>query len=84
MTPVHIAAAWGRTKILELLLANGGDPLCDDNDNCTPFNYAFQGDHYEAVSVLSKFCVDSKDDDDSPKFKRELGKYHSVQTFSSS
>lgn len=78
MTPVHVAAAWGRTKILELLLANGGDPLCDDNDYCTPFNYAFQGEHYEAVAVLSKFCIDNKEDDETPKFKRELGNFNSI------
>ncbi|XP_011497080.1 PREDICTED: ankyrin repeat and LEM domain-containing protein 1-like [Ceratosolen solmsi marchali] len=47
MTPVHIAAAWGRAKILELLLSNGGDPHALDSDNCSPFHYAFQEEHYE-------------------------------------
>ena len=76
MTPVHVAAAWGRVNILELLLANGGDPLCLDLDCCSPFHYAFQGEHYDAVTILSKYCIgEDEDDDTQPKFKRELGIY---------
>ncbi|OXU25275.1 hypothetical protein TSAR_016378 [Trichomalopsis sarcophagae] len=74
MTPVHVAAAWGRAKILDLLLANGGDPLCLDSDSCSPFHYAFQGEHFEAVAVLSKYCINNEEDDDKPHFKRELDK----------
>lgn len=74
MTPVHVAAAWGRTTILELLLANGGDPLFLDDDNCSPIHYAFQGDHHGAVQVLTKYCTNNDGEDEEPKFKRELGK----------
>lgn len=75
MTPVHVASAWGRVNILELLLANGGDPLCLDADCCSPFHYAFQGEHFEAVSILSKYCIHNGDDEDEePRFRRELGK----------
>ena len=81
MTPVHVAAAWGRTKILELLLANGGDALCLDIDSCSPFHYALQGGHYEALSILSKYCItDETDEDEKPKFKRELGR-HAIHVF---
>lgn len=73
MTPVHVAAAWGRDEILELLLANGGDPTCLDNDSCTPLHYAFQGEHHKAVSLLQKFCILEQFDDDEPKYKLELG-----------
>lgn len=77
MTPVHVAAAWGRARILDLLLANGGDPLCLDTDSCSPFHYAFQGEHFEAVAILSKYCINNEEDDDKPHFKRELGIYMS-------
>ena len=75
MTPVHVAAAWGRHQILELLLANGGDPLTLDIDSCSPFHYALQGDHYDAVSVLKKYCTADQEEDDEPKYKLELGNY---------
>lgn len=64
MTPVHVAAAWGRPKILELLLSNGGDPLDLDDDNKTPFHYAFDGSHYEAITILGKYCNKNQDDND--------------------
>ncbi|KAJ8686265.1 hypothetical protein QAD02_022059 [Eretmocerus hayati] len=72
MTPVHVAAAWGRATILELLLANGGDPLSVDCDQCSPFHYAFQGEHYEAVQILSKYCINQGEDDQELRYKREL------------
>ena len=56
LTPVHVAAAWGRVKVLELLLTNGGDPLCLDNDGRSPFHYAFDGKYYEAIVILGKYC----------------------------
>ena len=78
ITPVHVAAAWGRNKILELLLANGGDPLFLDGECCSPFQYAFQGKHYESVDVLTKYCLSelSSDKSDDPKFKMELGEWN--------
>ncbi|XP_058804652.1 uncharacterized protein LOC131671883 [Phymastichus coffea] len=74
MTPVHVAAAWGRTTILDLLLANGGDPLYLDNDYCSPIHYAFQGEHHDAVHILTKYCTNDEEEDEKPKFKRELEK----------
>ncbi|KOX68802.1 Ankyrin repeat and LEM domain-containing protein 1 [Melipona quadrifasciata] len=56
LTPVHVAAAWGRVKILELLLTNGGDPLCLDDDGRSPFHYAFDGKYYKAIVILGKYC----------------------------
>ncbi|KAF3430080.1 hypothetical protein E2986_07206 [Frieseomelitta varia] len=56
LTPVHVAAAWGRVKVLELLLTNGGDPLCLDDDGRSPFHYAFDGKYYKAIAILGKFC----------------------------
>lgn len=73
MTPVHVAAAWGRLNILQLLLANGGDPLCTDNDRRTPFHYAFEGKYFQAVTMLSNYCENIEDEDDKPKYNMVLG-----------
>ena len=84
MTPVHVAAAWGRVPILELLLANGGDPLCIDDDGRSPFHYAFEGGHYEAVAALGKYCGTNQDEDeneDKPKYKLTLGNIFSMISF---
>ncbi|XP_057328949.1 putative uncharacterized protein DDB_G0282133 [Microplitis mediator] len=62
MTPVHVAAAWGRVRVLELLLANGGDPLSTDDDGHTPFHYAFEGSYFEAIIVLAKYSSKTQDD----------------------
>ena len=51
-----MAAAWGRVKVLELLLINGGDPLCLDDDGRSPFHYAFDGKYYKAIVILGKYC----------------------------
>lgn len=74
MTPVHVAAAWGRINILQLLLANGGDPLYLDNDGRSPFHYAFDGKYFKAVTMLANYCENFQDEDDKPKYKMVLGK----------
>lgn len=74
MTPVHVAAAWGRINILQLLLANGGDPLYLDNDGRSPFHYAFDGKYFKAVTMLANHCENFQDEDDKPKYKMVLGK----------
>lgn len=74
LTPVHIAAAWGRIRILELLLANGGDPLQVDDEGRSPFHYAFDGKYYKAVTLLGKYCGFSINEDEEPKYKISLGK----------
>ncbi|XP_078042958.1 uncharacterized protein LOC144473186 [Augochlora pura] len=56
LTPVHVAAAWGRVTVLEMLLANGGDALCLDYEGRSPFHYAFDGKYYGAITVLGKYC----------------------------
>ncbi|KAL6260913.1 hypothetical protein P5V15_008442 [Pogonomyrmex californicus] len=74
MTPVHVAAAWGRINILQLLLANGGDPFCLDNDGRSPFHYAFDGKYFKAITLLSNYCTNIQDEDDKPKYNMELDK----------
>lgn len=73
MTPVHVAAAWGRINILQLLLANGGDPLRLDNDGRSPFHYAFDGKYFKAVTLLAKYCENVQEEDDKPKYNMVLG-----------
>ncbi|XP_015114641.1 uncharacterized protein LOC107039511 [Diachasma alloeum] len=65
MTPVHVAAAWGRVKVLELLLANGGDPLALDDEGRSPFHYAFDGCYYEAIALLGQYYTKRQEDEDS-------------------
>lgn len=73
LTPVHIAAAWGRCKILELLLVNGGDPLYLDNEGYSPFHFAFDGAHYNAVTVLRKYCENvANDEEDEEEIKYDI------------
>ncbi|XP_067001784.2 uncharacterized protein [Anabrus simplex] len=55
MTPVHVAAAWGRTRILHLLLLNGGNPWLKDAYNKNAFHYAFQERNWDVVELLHKF-----------------------------
>lgn len=74
MTPVHVAAAWGRINILQLLLANGGDPLRLDNDGRSPFHYAFDEKYFKAVTMLANYCENIQDEDDKPKYNMVLGK----------
>lgn len=74
MTPVHVAAAWGRLNILQLLLTNGGDPLCLDNDGRSPFHYAFDGKYFKAVTMLANHCENIQDEDDKPKYNMVLDK----------
>ncbi|XP_031837960.1 uncharacterized protein LOC116429309 [Nomia melanderi] len=69
LTPVHVAAAWGRITVLELLLANGGDALCLDYEGRSPFHYAFDGKYYGAIAVLSKYCENVTKEEKPIKYK---------------
>lgn len=74
MTPVHVAAAWGRLGVLELLLSNGGDPLLVDDDGRCPFHYAFDEAHYDAVATLGEYCGEAFEEDSDLKYNIALGK----------
>nr|XP_022913973.1 ankyrin repeat and LEM domain-containing protein 1 [Onthophagus taurus] len=54
LTPVHIAAAWGRLNILDLLLKCGGDPQVTDNCYKSPIDYAKSEKHLEAVRIMQE------------------------------
>lgn len=55
MTPVHVAAAWGRRNILNLLLRNGGDINIKDDENKIPMDYAETENHTEVINLLKKY-----------------------------
>lgn len=55
LTPVHIAAAWGRLEILQLLLNCGGDPEAQDMNYMTPIDYAIKGDFSECEYLLKSY-----------------------------
>lgn len=55
VTPTHVAAAWDRTRILHLLLLNGGDPWIQDDDQKTAFHYAFEEKAKDAMDMLHDF-----------------------------
>ncbi|KAF7268345.1 hypothetical protein GWI33_018498 [Rhynchophorus ferrugineus] len=59
LTPVHIAAAWGKTNILKLLLRNGGDPLSRDINGKTPRHYASAEGFTDCLDLLDSYFPDT-------------------------
>ncbi|XP_054756635.2 uncharacterized protein LOC129262534 [Lytechinus pictus] len=52
LTPVHVAASWGRFQALELLLWNGGDPSIEDEEGNTAKNMAESSNHWDCINLL--------------------------------
>ncbi|XP_063657400.1 ankyrin repeat and LEM domain-containing protein 1 isoform X6 [Pan troglodytes] len=52
LTPLHVAAAWGCRRGLELLLSQGADPALRDQDGLRPLDLALQQGHLECARVL--------------------------------
>lgn len=55
LTPLHIAAAWGRPEVLQILLSCGGDPEAVDFNNLTPIDYAMKGEFTDCVYLLKSY-----------------------------
>ncbi|KAG5881389.1 hypothetical protein JTB14_012006 [Gonioctena quinquepunctata] len=69
LTPVHIAAAWGRLEVLQLLLNCGGDPEARDNNYMTPFHYAKKEAFVDCLELLrnhltDKTCIMNREEED--------------------
>lgn len=68
LTPLHIAAAWGRPEIIKILLSCGGDPEAKDSNYMTPINYAIKGEFPECTYLLKSYLpvinlLDKKQED---------------------
>nr|XP_053636079.1 uncharacterized protein LOC128691270 [Cherax quadricarinatus] len=53
-TSLHIAASMGYSRLLDLLLVNGGDPLLGDMKGQLPVDCAYHQHHLEIVKQLTK------------------------------
>lgn len=55
---LHIAASYGKCKVLQLLLQHGGSDIsCRDDYNMTPLQYAALNGHWRAVHLLLEHAV---------------------------
>ncbi|KAL4708448.1 hypothetical protein ACJJTC_001164 [Scirpophaga incertulas] len=61
ITPVHIAAIWGRVDNLKLLIGCGGDPSLRDMDGHSAFDYAAREQQWEVFDYLHN-VIDQLDD----------------------
>ncbi|CAG9839599.1 unnamed protein product [Diabrotica balteata] len=61
LTPVHIAAAWGRMEILEMLLKFGGDPESRDSNWMTPIHYATKESYLDCLDLLKSYLPSKYD-----------------------
>ncbi|KAG7301630.1 hypothetical protein JYU34_014608 [Plutella xylostella] len=61
ITPVHIAAIWGRCDNIKLLIGCGGDPARRDLDGHSAFDYAAREQQWEVYDYLHN-VVDQLDD----------------------
>lgn len=76
VTPVHIAAIWGRVENLKLLIGCGGDPGQRDLDGHSAFDYATREEQWEVFDYLHN-VVDLTDDAPGHKcaYTLDLGKF---------
>lgn len=58
LTPVHIAAAWGRYSVLKALLDCGGNPEIYDTTHKTPLHYALQENFVDCYELLKSYVTD--------------------------
>ncbi|CAG9563830.1 unnamed protein product [Danaus chrysippus] len=63
ITPVHIAAIWGRVDNLKLLIGCGGDPSRRDLDGISAFDYAVREQQWDVYDYLHN-VIDESDSTD--------------------
>ncbi|XP_049876839.1 ankyrin repeat and LEM domain-containing protein 1-like [Pectinophora gossypiella] len=66
ITPLHIAAIWGRLDNLKLLIGCGGDPSCRDFDGHSAFDYAAREQQWAVFDYLHN-VEDELDDSSAPQ-----------------
>lgn len=77
LTPLHIAAAWGRVEMVYLLLVSGANPELRDINKMSPLDYACEHGFFEIVDLIKLFAVDQIEilnKDNKPTCSLELGK----------
>ena len=80
-TSLHEAASNGRSKVLELLLQQGGDVNCRGNSDYTPLHLAVCSGHVDCVRVLLNYNADISITDEfgkTPIQTAELSSKHAV------
>ncbi|XP_071486602.1 uncharacterized protein [Diadema antillarum] len=71
LTPVHVAASWGRFQALEVLLRNGGDPSLQDEDGNTASSMARTNGHWDCINLLESWLVDLEEDEEEEEEEEE-------------
>ena len=81
-TPLHEAVNSGHSKLLNLLLENGGDPNCCASSGCTPLHLAASSGHVDCIRVLLASNADisiTNDDGVTPIQIAELNSKHYIR-----
>lgn len=60
ITPLHIAANLGRARLVEILLAGGGDLDVRDDENNRPVEYAIQGGFFDVIQIMQRVVFERK------------------------
>lgn len=75
LTPLHIAAAWGRVEMVYLLLVSGANPELRDINRMSSLDYACEHGYFEVMDLIKSFAVDQSDvlNKGKPSYNLELG-----------
>lgn len=52
ITPLHVAAKWGKIKMVNLLMSKGANIDAKTRDGLTPLHCAARSGHHEVVDIL--------------------------------
>jgi len=52
ITPMHVAAKWGKIKMVNLLMSKGANIEAKTRDGLTPLHCAARSGHHEVVDIL--------------------------------
>jgi len=52
ITPIHVAAKWGKIKMVNLLMSKGANIEAKTRDGLTPLHCAARSGHHEVVDIL--------------------------------
>ncbi|XP_064619219.1 uncharacterized protein LOC135482788 [Lineus longissimus] len=74
LTPLHVAATWGREESVRLLLQNGASPNAQDENGQTALEMAFEKGHLNIISIIqaSAVCDEKEEESELPKYVKQL------------